>query len=246
MDQSLAAKVLKVANSAYYGGKSSKNIRSIHLAIVMIGFEAVKEIILTTSFFHTFQDVHEVQTLQPLWQHSLDCALISKRLAWMYHYDSLDEAYLAGLIHDIGRLVIQQYFSDQYREIENQKNLGIEMLAAEKEVLNITHAEIGGKIAERWNFPSTLVDVITHHHDRGWKVNPPLGKILFYADQFSFGLLDFSQLLIFFGQEEMAYPSTWDSSDLASVEMILQEETKKARSIFGLDLAKNSRNRSNI
>ncbi len=238
MDQSLAAKVLKVANSAYYGVRSSRNINSIHHAIVLIGFEAVKEIILTTSFFHTFHDSRDVQALQPLWQHSLECALISKRLAWMYRYDSLDEAYLSGLTHDIGRLVIQQYFSDQYWEIERKKDLGIEMLTAEKEVLDVTHAEIGGKVAERWAFPPILVDVITHHHDRKWKVNPTLGKILFYADQFTFGLIDFAQLVEGFGQEGMSYPATWDSSDLASVEMILREEMGKAESMFSLAAGK--------
>ena len=112
LDQSLAAKVMKVSNSAYYGGKGRK-ISSIHHAIMMIGFDSLKEIVLTTSFFHTLRDSREVQALQPLWQHSLECALISKRLAWIYRYDSLDEAYLSGLTHDIGRLVIQQYFSPQ-------------------------------------------------------------------------------------------------------------------------------------
>ena len=238
MDQSLAAKVLKLANSAYYGVRSSRNINSIHHAIVLIGFEAVKEVILTTSFFHTFHDSRDVQALQPLWEHSLECALISKRLAWMYRYDSLDEAYLSGLTHDIGRLVIQQYFPDQYREIEHKKEQGMEMLAAEKDVLDVTHAEIGGKVAERWSFPPNLVDAIYHHHDRNWKVNPALGKILFYADQFTFGLIDFAHLTQNFSQEGMSYPTAWDSSDLASVEMILQEEMGKAKTIFNLAVDK--------
>ncbi|HYB22099.1 MAG TPA: HDOD domain-containing protein [Thermodesulfobacteriota bacterium] len=240
MDQSLAAKVLKLANSAYYGVRSARNINSIHHAIVLIGFETVKEIILTTSFFHTFHDSRDVQALQPLWEHSLECALISKRLAWMYRYDSLDEAYLSGLTHDIGKLVIQQYFPDQYDEFERNKEKGMEMLAAEKEALSITHAEIGGKMAERWSFPANLVDAITHHHDRGWKVNPTLGKILFYADQFTFGLIDFAGLTQKFSQEGMSYPAAWDSSDLASVEIILQEEMGKAKSLFSLALDKSN------
>ena len=234
MDQSLAAKVLKVSNSAYYGGRSSRNIGSIHHAIMMIGFEAVKEIILTTSFFHTFHDSQDVQALQPLWQHSLETALISKRLAWMYRYDSLDEAYLSGLTHDIGRLVIQQYFAGENREIESRKELGVDLVAAEKDVLSLTHAEIGGKVAERWSFPPNLVDVITHHHDREWKISPTLGMILFYADQFTFGLIDFAHLVEIFEEEGLHYPATWEPSDLTSVEMILQEEMGKAHSMFNL------------
>jgi len=233
MDQSLAAKVLKMANSAYYGGRD-RNINSILHAIVMVGFEAVKEIILTTSLFHTFHDARDVQALQPLWQHSMECALIAKRLAWIYRYDSLDEAYLTGLTHDIGRLVIQQYFSDQYWEIEEKIKAGKDLLEAEKEVLEMTHADIGGKIAERWGFPANLADSIAHHHDRGWTVNPVLGKILYYADQYISGQLAFPSMLEAFSQEGMNYPATWDSSDLTSVEQILQEEIGKAQSMFNL------------
>lgn len=243
MDQTLAAKVLKMANSAYYGGRE-RNINSIQHAIMMVGFEAVKEIILTTSFFHTFHDARDVQALQPLWQHSMECALIGKRLAWMYRYDSLDEAYLSGLTHDIGRLVIQQYFSDQYWEIEEKTKAGKDLVEAEKEVLEMTHADIGGKIAERWGFPANLVDSIAHHHDRGWTVNPVLGKILYYADQFILGHLVFSSMLEAFSQEGMNYPATWDSSDLASVEQILQEEMGKAQSMFGLATDKSPKTNS--
>jgi len=217
MDQSLAAKVLKMANSAYYGGRG-RNISSIHQAIMLVGFEAVKEIILTTSFFHTFHDAQDVQALQPLWQHYLECAMIAKPTAWMYRYDSLDEAYLSGLTHDIGMLVIQQYFSDQCREIEKKRELGREWLQAERDVLELTHADIGGKIAERWGFPANLADSIAHHHDCGWTVNPVLGKILHYADQYISGKLSFPSMLEAFKQEGMNFPATWDSSDLSSAE----------------------------
>jgi putative nucleotidyltransferase with HDIG domain len=243
MDQTLAAKVLKMANSAYYGGRE-RNINSIQHAIMMVGFEAVKEIILTTSFFHTFHDARDVQALQPLWQHSMECALIGKRLAWMYRYDSLDEAYLSGLTHDIGRLVIQQYFSDQYWEIEEKTKAGKDLVEAEKEVLEMTHADIGGKIAERWRFPANLVDSIAHHHDRRWTVNPALGKILHYADQFILGQLVFSSMLEAFIQEGMNYPATWDASDLASVEQILQEEMGKAKSMFSMETDKSPKTNS--
>ncbi|NWF53966.1 MAG: HDOD domain-containing protein [Syntrophaceae bacterium] len=239
LDQSLASKVLKLANSAFYGGRGQK-ISNLHHAIMMIGFESVKEIILTTSFFHTLHDARDVQSLRPLWEHSLECALIAKRLAWIYRYDSLDEAYLSGLTHDIGRLVIQQYFLDQFEEIEEKKKSGRDWLEAEKEVLEMTHAEIGGKVAERWGFPANLIDVITHHHDCSWTQNPTMGKILHYADRFTFGELDFPAMLESFTKEGMNPPSTWDSTDLASVEQILKEEAEKARSMFRFATGKNS------
>jgi putative nucleotidyltransferase with HDIG domain len=231
MDQSLAAKVLKVANSAYYG---KRKVNSIHHGIVIIGFDAVKEIILTTSLFHTFHEAQDVQVLQPLWQHSLECAVIAKRLAWIYRYETLDEAYFAGLIHDIGKLIIQQYFLEAYQKIEDAVDGGDENLKAEKEILGITHAEIGGKMAQRWDFPPPLVDVITHHHDQDWRLNPKLGRILYFADRFVSGSVDFTSLLSALSQAGMAHPASWNPTDLQEVEEILKDEIDKARTMFNI------------
>jgi putative nucleotidyltransferase with HDIG domain len=231
MDQSLAAKVLKVANSAYYG---RRKVNSIQHGIAIIGFDAVKEIILTTSLFHTFHESQDVQSLQPLWQHSLECAVIAKRLAWIYRYETLDEAYFAGLIHDIGKLIIQQYFSEAYKEIENATDGGDENLNAEKDILGLTHAEIGGKMAQRWDFPPPLVDVVTHHHDQDWRLNPKLGRILYFADRFVLGFIDFSSILRAFKEAGISHPGSWNSEDLQEVEEILRGEIDKAHAIFNI------------
>jgi HD-like signal output (HDOD) protein len=160
LDQSLAAKVLKVANSAFYG---KRKVNTISQGIVIIGFDAVKEIILTTSLFHTFHESRDIEALQPLWQHSLECAMIAKRLAWIYRYEILDEAYFSGLIHDTGKLVIQQYFPDADEQIRKLTEEGVEILEAEKQILSITHAEIGGKWSSAgifrplWWMPSTTI-----------------------------------------------------------------------------------------
>jgi putative nucleotidyltransferase with HDIG domain len=232
MDQSLSAKVLKVANSAYYGGRATGRVNNIHHAVVIIGFDAVKEIILTTSFFHTFRDSKEVESLKPLWQHSTECALIAKRLAWVYRYEALDEAYLGGLIHDIGKLVIQQYFPEQYRLIQSKSAGGGENLAIEKEILGLTHADIGGRVSKQWNFPESLVDSIAHHHDEKWQSNPQLGRILFYANQFVLGKVDFFKMLELFTQAGMHFPLEWHLEQLRKVEEIFREEVQKASQLL--------------
>ena len=237
MDQSLSAKVLKVANSAYYGGRAARSVTSVHHAIVIIGFDAVKEIVLTTSFFHTFKDSQEVETLKPLWQHSLECAFIAKRLAWVYRYEGLDEAYLAGLIHDIGKLVIQQNFLDAHRLIQSKTAAGIDLLIAEQEVLGMTHAEIAGRMAEQWNFDGSLVEAIGHHHDENWKMNPKLGRILFYANRFVSGLVDFKRMLELFSQAGMNFPPNWHLDELPRVEEIFREEMSKAASLMNAPAA---------
>jgi len=232
MDQSLSAKVLKVANSAYYGGRTLRQVNSIHHAIVIIGFDAVKEIILTTSLFHTFRDSQEVKSLQPLWRHSLECALAAKCLSWIYRYEAMDEAYLVGLIHDIGKLVIQQYFPEQFQLIKSKNNVGVEDLEAEMEILGMTHAGVAGKMAERWNFPESIVDVIAHHHDENWQLNPRLGRILFYADKFVSEMIDFYTMLELFRQAGMVYPPSWKEEELKKVEDNLRVEIIKASSIL--------------
>jgi putative nucleotidyltransferase with HDIG domain len=232
MDQSLSAKVLKVANSAYYGARASRRVNSVHHAIVIIGFDAVKEIILTTSLFHTFKDSQTVKALQPLWQHSLECALATKRLAWVYRYEAMDEAYLVGLLHDIGKLVIQQFFPEQFRLIQGGNNGGGEDLKLEKEVLGLTHAEIAGRMAQHWNFPETLVEAIAHHHDEKWKLNPRLGRIVSYANRFVLGKVDYYTMLELFRQAGDTYSSSWKPEDLKRVEEMLQAEVKKASSML--------------
>lgn len=229
LDQSLAAKVLKVANSAFYG---KRKVNTISQGIVIIGFDAVKEIILTTSLFHTFHEARDIEALQPLWQHSLECAMIAKRLAWIYRYEILDEAYFSGLIHDIGKLVIQQYFPGEDQQIRKLIEEGVENLEAEKQILSITHAEIGGKMVQRWNFPAALVDAVNHHHDQEWKLNPRLGRILHYANLFVLGLVGFTEMLAAMNQAGMSFSVSWDSYDLQGVEEILQQEIEKARSMF--------------
>jgi len=234
LDQSLAAKVLKVANSAFYG---KRKVNTISQGIVIIGFDAVKEIILTTSLFHTFHEARDIQTLQPLWQHSLECAMIAKRLAWIYRYEILDEAYFSGLIHDIGKLVIQQYFPNEDQQIRKLTEEGVESLEAEKQILSITHAEIGGKMVQRWNFPAGLVDAVNHHHDQEWKLNPRLGRVLHYSNLFVLGSIGFAEMLAAMSKAGMSFSGNWDSYDLQGVEEILQQEVEKARSMFEVSKA---------
>ena len=232
MDQSLSAKVLQVANSAYYGGRATRQVKNLHHAIMIIGFDMVKEIVLTASFFHTFKDSEEVEGLKPLWTHSLGCALVAKRLAWVYHYEAMDEAYLVGLIHDIGKLVVHQYFPDQYRLIRNKIQEGFDSLKLEKEILGVTHAEIAGRMAEQWNFNEVLVEAVAHHHDEKWTLNPKLGRILFYANRFAAGLVDFNRMLELFTQAGMHFPLNWHFNELKRVEEIFCEELNKAASMM--------------
>ncbi len=180
-----------------------------------------------------------MKSLEPLWQHSLECAAAARRLAWVFRYEGMDETYIAGLIHDIGKLVIHQYFPEQFRILNKEEKGEADHLAMEKEILGMTHAAIAGKIAKHWNFPETLVEAVANHHEEGWKLNPQLGKIIFYANRFVQGRVDFFTMLNFFGQSGMSYPSSWNSEDLTGVENMLQAEIKKASSMINSSRASN-------
>lgn len=234
LDQSLAAMVLKMANSAFYGGARPRSVKSIRHAIVIIGLDALKEIVLTASFFHTFHDIRDVQSLQPLWEHAQATAQIAKRLAWMYRYPNLDEAYFVGLIHDVGKLVIQQYFPDHYESIRQLIENGMDEAVAERSTVGLTHSDIGGKICNFWGFPESLSESIAHHHDGRMQNYPQLGRILYCADRYVLRHLGFKDVLEYFLSSQMSFSPQWDERDVEAVGKILEEELLKAKAIFSI------------
>ena len=101
----------------------------------------------------------------------------------------------------------------------------------------MTHAEIAGRIAEQWNFHESLVEAIAHHHDEKWKLNPKLGRILFYANRFVSGAVDFDRMLELFTQAGMHFPLNWQFNELRKVEEIFHEEMNKAASLMNAPAA---------
>lgn len=163
-DQVLTAKVLKIANSPFYG--FSRKIATIDFAIIVLGFDTLKEVVMSVSLISSLNKklTRDFNSRQ-FWDHSIACGVIARALARNHGYRVVGEVFIAGLLHDIGILIINQYFFNDYKEIVKlvkEENLSLE--EAEIKVLGVTHGEIGSWLAEKWNFPGQLVDTIAHHH----------------------------------------------------------------------------------
>ncbi len=165
-DQALAAKVLRLANSAYYG--LSRRVDTISRAVTILGFKMVRNIAITASVYDNFVGLGNIEFDGiGLWTHSLATAIASKELMGGIQTGKAEQAFLSGILHDIGIPFIVCYFQEEYEEIcqikanDSKKNFH----DAEKEVLGCTHAEIGWFVCDMWYIPNALLEPIRYHHD---------------------------------------------------------------------------------
>jgi putative nucleotidyltransferase with HDIG domain len=182
-DQGLTSKVLKIANSAFYG--FPKQIATVDFAIIVLGFDALKEIVISISLVSALQNKGNTSfDARGFWDHSIYSGVIARRLARDLGYRVSGEVFVGGLLHDMGVAVLHQHFQNEYKHIlEEVKTSDVPFLEAEQNILGVTHAEIGGWLAERWNFPVHLVEAIsTHHHPLDAKENADLVSIIHCAD----------------------------------------------------------------
>jgi len=165
-DQAIAAKVLRVANSAYYGLPNKVN--TISHAIVLLGFETVRNLCLGVGVFRSFLPyrLHESVNLEKFWEHTIASAVCSRILRPDKSQEESEETFLAALIHDIGRLCFLAAQPDLYlKVILNAKKEGKPLIEIEQNVFGGTHAELGGLLCKHWNFGKELIQPVVHHHD---------------------------------------------------------------------------------
>ncbi|ABR46996.1 metal dependent phosphohydrolase [Alkaliphilus metalliredigens QYMF] len=163
-DQGLTTRVLRRANSAYYG--YPRRISSISQATVLLGFETIRNITLSDAVKGILAEELPGYGLkqEDLWVQSQSCAMISRHIAKKLKYKQADEVYIAGLLRDIGKVILSHYLGERYQLVSKQVIEGKTFLEAEEEVLGFHHAEIGARVAEKWNLPADLVDAIAYHH----------------------------------------------------------------------------------
>lgn len=167
-DPALVTRILKVVNSAFYGLPGQ--IASIERAIVLLGLNAVKNIAIAASLGQLFRATRlcDGYTARDLWSHCLAVAVGSRELAKRLKLPIADEAFLGGMIHDVGLLLALQVWPEQVREAcEQAKTSDRPFTEIEREVIGVDHCTLGAALAEKWQFPMTCRLVAAHHHEPG-------------------------------------------------------------------------------
>ena len=158
-DAVLSAKMLRLANSAYYG--FPRKIATIREAIVLLGFRAVRSAVLAAGMIEVLPGSN-VLDYDRFWQFSVTVGMLAEIQARAIGRH-LDVAFTAGVVHNIGRLALDQHRSSAFGEVLHLAGQGVSVVEAERRVLGFTEADLGGALALRWNFPDELVDAVAHH-----------------------------------------------------------------------------------
>jgi len=183
-DQSLAARLLRIANSSCYARR--REIKTINEAVVTIGFNTIKSIIISCAMHDFFKSFGLAEKY--IWEHSLGNALICRTIAKKIKYPKIEEAFLAGLLHDVGKVVLYIKLPKKMLLIfqEVYQNPQLSFAALEKKLLGFTHAHVGGLVARKWNFAMDIVEAIGfHHHPDHAKLNLVLPHVVCLADALS-------------------------------------------------------------
>ncbi len=185
-DQALAVKVLKVANSSFYG--TLNRVSSIEHALAVLGLAELKAILLAFSI-HNFFDSERSPAFDRtrFWKHSIICSQIAKYLEQYFHLQSDGSIFLSGLVHDMGKVVLDQFFHDEFLTIIDLiAAKGESFSAAEKEVIGATHYQIAAKVLQQWNFPHKVIFQVFYHHAPWYDRNYLSGSIIiFLANYFT-------------------------------------------------------------
>jgi len=162
-DPPLAAKILKIVNSSFYG--LLNKISTIEHAIIILGLNEIRSVAIGFAIQSHFKSHSNSFEPARFWKHSIICSQIAKYLAKYFNVVDDGTYFLSGLIHDIGKLVIDQYFQEDFKTIiqyiaKNQCTFS----KAEKEILGVTHYQIAAKLLRQWNFPEKVIMQVFYHH----------------------------------------------------------------------------------
>ncbi len=176
-DQVLSAKILKLVNSPVYG--FPRRISSVTHALVLLGFNVVKGLVLSTAVFNDM-----AKDTSGLWDHSLGTAILSRRIGQELGMPDPEECMIGGLLHDLGKVILAHLALDDYVfAIRTAHERGCHIAEVEREVFGVDHTRISLWLAMRWHLPDRLTDALTHHHSPSRaKCSQQMAAIVHLAD----------------------------------------------------------------
>lgn len=213
-DPGLAANVLRLANSAYFG--IPNKVRNLKQAIVLLGVKRFAQIAVGACVNQTMDKAVEGYGLSPgqLWLHSIAVSTIAEALAKNRKVVEAGDFFVPALLHDLGKLVMGEFVKAERRKIKDLVDKGVPFVIAEKDILGTDHAEIAALILSNWHFPGDLIDAVRwHHYPEGTKNSNLLPEIVYLANllcQFNGGS-DSTE-----GQNSAPYPSVLDRLEIKS------------------------------
>lgn len=166
-DPALAARVLKVVNSAFY--RRQREVANPRAAIRMLGVDAIRNVALASSLHRLFRGRRAIPAFEPgdVWNHCVAVGTAARALAQRTGVMPPEEAMLAGLLHDIGLIVAMQAWLPEFTSVVQRAALpdAPDFPTIEREAIGATHEDFGGALCEAWHFPTPLVQACRHHHD---------------------------------------------------------------------------------
>ncbi|MBI2354590.1 MAG: HDOD domain-containing protein [Deltaproteobacteria bacterium] len=160
-DPSVAARVLKISNSSFYG--CQRQVQTLSHAIMILGFSTLKSLVVAASLKQVYKPYGLVEKM--LWEHSFGAGLAARIIANSTRLVNEEEAFLGGLFHDIGKIIMNTMDNQQFQSVMQKcYNEKIGFQEAEQQVYPYTHAEVGGLVIKKWNFPTILMNAVLTHH----------------------------------------------------------------------------------
>ena len=240
-DVSLITKILKIANSPFYG--LTREISSLQHAVTVLGFKEIRNLVISTVAFDSFKNLGKNNKfdINKFWRHSFYCALAAKTIAVDMKIES-SELFVAGLVHDIGKLAMYITFPGEFMmqaEIMNPLKIKYTAFEAEKDVFGMTHDDVGMKLLKKWMFPESLLTAVGYHHrpqEADKKSNFPM--IVHVADILThvYEMQDEAEegepfeADLFYGDAiklSKTFGMEWDVSDLSRFQQTMAENIEK-------------------
>ena len=160
-DPAVAARVLKISNSSFYG--CQRQVQTLSHAIMMLGYNTLKSLVRAASFKQVYKSYGLTEKM--LWEHSFGAGLAARIIASSTRLVNEEEAFLGGLFHDIGKTIMNNVDSQQFQSIMQKcYNENISFVEAEQYFYPYSHADVGGLVIKKWNFPEMLMKAVLEHH----------------------------------------------------------------------------------